>query len=1190
MIRDWDGGGEADEWDELERTQEPWVNRRGRTSPQDAGAATDDAERQEKTRLHPAHSARGTVHVRETIKGESRFGAGIAPPWAQSTPGAGGGLKDMFTPLSLETLFYHDTGAASAANAETMRRSSENEQDRNAYAASSAEEADASKFLGRHEAPRDVYDHRSHDEIDESISSANVPYDDLHAARSSESGPAAQHGESADDAARVHHAANSMASEEAVSFGISASNILNHTNSEISPPATGRAAVADITSTPAQPKMRQRLQPRFPRGPESNAPKSKPGLTPSHLYENLYDCAQQDHRHEDQHFDEASHSIHEKAAPHLTGTPLLPALPKYPESAVAAELHMLKPATPEPSYDGVHIAYRSPEPSPTRDEHSSAITRGHESLFQINYDTRTRRYLKSLVDELHEAPADSLTTHERIRTQSDVEHEYTEYPDATEDEISLASNRRLLPEGTGEPSEVEKRVLMRKEEQVGDHALPQNEHRNYPSDIDFLDDAFDSSRRSSQRAQKEPAWPSPTVLEDPVKGITRVAPGIPASRTVSSRELHDRDDATTSAAGIPSDVNISDPLRKAAISRLFTIRNLNKGDSKASVMLSQLAAHSQMTFNEEKNYWEGPDGLIEDLLDEVASSQQQFNPSQRGRDELDDDDTDKDWELGDVLVEHVEERAAGGVRTEANRNVARRSPAESLAEEKKGPIFSPALVTSHKLLVEDLTHEAGSSAPAGTEKLKTGRNAALYGAVRGPRGSTGLTEHATTKVDTESPPPTHVRAPRPHSPRTAARIPDPPADRKPRTAERHEPNTHASSLSRSVLHARNGSLRQSIPSALAGGDMHAIQFLDISGNAPMHDLSALASLANLRELHAASNELTSCRGLIYLPRLSKANLRCNLLERLDFGVTDMPQMESLDVSCNQLTSIAGIEPLSALRELIVDQNRVSNLDLQLILPRLEILSMNDNCLTVFDAKLWPRLRKLALDRNNMEMFLHEAHLRRLKYLSVRDQNTSEIHIDFSKLIGLSDLHVSNVHVGPMHQFHDTVFMRTLELQRARIAEIPREITRRFQQLVHLNLRDNKISDLTALRHVKGLRSLCLARNCVADFGNVLKAVRKMTRLEVLDLRGNPVTERFYPSTDLDVADWERVDEDFARALCDADYVRRAYYRSSAISVLRGSLRLLDNVSTAETDIEKAKVQLSKLRVSLRRSLNESKGP
>ncbi|KAI8590029.1 hypothetical protein BDZ88DRAFT_117694 [Geranomyces variabilis] len=211
-------------------------------------------------------------------------------------------------------------------------------------------------------------------------------------------------------------------------------------------------------------------------------------------------------------------------------------------------------------------------------------------------------------------------------------------------------------------------------------------------------------------------------------------------------------------------------------------------------------------------------------------------------------------------------------------------------------------------------------------------------------------------------------------------------------------------------------------------------------------------------------------------------------------------MESLDVSCNQLTSIAGIEPLSALRELIVDQNRVSNLDLQLILPRLEILSMNDNCLTVFDAKLWPRLRKLALDRNNMEMFLHEAHLRRLKYLSVRDQNTSEIHIDFSKLIGLSDLHVSNVHVGPMHQFHDTVFMRTLELQRARIAEIPREITRRFQQLVHLNLRDNKISDLTALRHVKGLRSLCLARNCVADFGNVLKAVRKMTRLEVLDLR------------------------------------------------------------------------------------------
>ncbi|KAJ3159083.1 hypothetical protein HDU86_001982 [Geranomyces michiganensis] len=1181
MIRDWDGGGIDDEWDELERAQEPWVNR-DQTLPKHA-----DPEQHDKPDSQAAYSIRGTVHVRETIKGEALFAGGIAPPWAGGAPVHG--LKDMFTPLSLETLFYQDTGAAAAANAETMRRSSEFELDQADYAATSTEERDASKFPTQSETSHTAYSLEPPRKTDESFSAANLPSNDPRPTQASMFVPKrtpryVKHVESTDDADHLLQAGDCTLSEEAVSFGISASNILNHTNTELSPPA-GRTP-ATVDSPPEKPKIRQHLQRRFPRGPELSSLKSKADLYKKHRNEGIYQHDQQSSVPPQSHPQEAHYSTDHKSASHITDTPLSPARTKYPESAVAAESHALKPAFPEPSYDGVHIAYRSPEPSPTREEPEYAVTCGHESLFQINYDTRTRRYLKSLVDELHEAPADTLTTHERIRTHSDAEHEYTEYPDVTEDEVSFANNKQILPQEAEISTEAQTHGLIRQEDAVVDHALAPTENRNYPSDIDFLDDAFDSSRRSSQRGLKQSTRPSSTMIPESVNEITQVTRNIKTSRAPSlqRKTTTEGQKAVALTEDASDDPNMSDPTKKSGTSRLFTIRNLNKGDSKASVMLSQLAAHSQMTFNEEKNYWEGPDGLIEDLLDEVASSQQHLHPSQHGRghDRLDDDSADKDWELGDVLVEHIEERAAGGVRIESDRIAPRQSPAESLADEKKVALFSPASATSHKLKVEDLTHEARSSKPAMAERPKTGRVPGLYEAVRGPRAS------GDCKADTEHPPPAHSRPSRRTSPRAAFQDPRIAVDQNVWTTERPQPHTHASSLSRSVLHARNGSLRQSIPSALAGGDMHAVQFLDISGNAPMHDLSALAGLANLRELHAASNELTSCRGLIHLPRLNKANLRCNRLNRLDLGVTELPQMESLDVSCNQLTSIAGVEPLSALRELLVDQNRISTLDLQLILPRLEVLSMNDNCLTVFDAKFWPRLRKLALDRNSLQRFLHETHLRRLKYLSVRDQTTSEIRIDFAKIIGLSDLHVSNVHIGPMHKFHDTIFMRTMELQRARIIEIPRETVRRLQQLVHLNLRDNEISDVTGLRHAKGLRTLSLARNRIADFGGVLKAVRKMTRLEVLDLRGNIVTERFYAPTDLDIADWERVDEDFARDLSDADYVRRAYYRSSVISVSRGSLRLLDNIPTAETDIEKAKVQLTKLRVSLRRSLNESK--
>ncbi|KAJ3018908.1 hypothetical protein HKX48_002555 [Thoreauomyces humboldtii] len=195
-------------------------------------------------------------------------------------------------------------------------------------------------------------------------------------------------------------------------------------------------------------------------------------------------------------------------------------------------------------------------------------------------------------------------------------------------------------------------------------------------------------------------------------------------------------------------------------------------------------------------------------------------------------------------------------------------------------------------------------------------------------------------------------------------------------------------------------------------------------------------------------------------------------------------------------------------------------------------------------------------------------------------------IDFRQLRALSDFHASETLIDDLNRLRNSVYLQRLSLSNSNVQHIPGDVTRRLQDLTHLNLNDNSITDLGELKYLKSLRALHLVDNRLEDFGALLATVKRLPKLEVLDVRYNPVTTRFYPPLAApDGQTWEDADEKFARSLQDADFVRRVCYRSSLIMALRGSLQFLDNISTADMDVQSARQQLKRVKSSMKDSLS-----
>ncbi|KAF4089841.1 hypothetical protein AMELA_G00042860 [Ameiurus melas] len=151
----------------------------------------------------------------------------------------------------------------------------------------------------------------------------------------------------------------------------------------------------------------------------------------------------------------------------------------------------------------------------------------------------------------------------------------------------------------------------------------------------------------------------------------------------------------------------------------------------------------------------------------------------------------------------------------------------------------------------------------------------------------------------------------------------------------------------------------------------------------MVDLAPAELFVNLRSVNLERNNLTSFSGLVYLPNVKVLYLDYNhiesILPRQKAHLSSRQQLyqkvhssgygqQSSKNSGNEIVQVEGLDGLSFLRELVLDQNRVKTLSEKWFSShtRLIELSLNNNRLRSLPHLQLPHLQRLQLNNNKLQ--------------------------------------------------------------------------------------------------------------------------------------------------------------------------------------------------------------------------------
>ncbi|KAJ7163243.1 hypothetical protein C8R46DRAFT_1352952 [Mycena filopes] len=374
-----------------------------------------------------------------------------------------------------------------------------------------------------------------------------------------------------------------------------------------------------------------------------------------------------------------------------------------------------------------------------------------------------------------------------------------------------------------------------------------------------------------------------------------------------------------------------------------------------------------------------------------------------------------------------------------------------------------------------------------------------------------------------------------------------------------------------------------------------LENLDISRN-EVDSLRQLACLRHLRELRADGNALTSAEGLERLDGLVKLSLEGNAIAgELDLARFRWTRMEVLSVRGNRLEGVRGLAGLQALVALNVDDNKLSTLDAGGAMPRLRILRASGNRLRALDVHWFAGLRTLYADGNMLEGDALRALapsleaikktvgraagregkavgglLGRLENLSLRNQGGRGLRLDFADVRDAKRLYLSGNALPASFLTAACYNLVYLELANCRLATLPPGLAKLTPNLRALNLNYNFLEDVRGLEGLSRLRKLSVVGARLKGTKDIIRVVRGLPEVEVLDFRMNPCTLGWYLPLLVKGAEgaaWAELDARFRRGLPDGVYVGRLAYRGLVMGAC-SCVRVLDGV--AVTGKERAK--------------------
>ncbi|KAL5343534.1 hypothetical protein BJX70DRAFT_352739 [Aspergillus crustosus] len=320
-------------------------------------------------------------------------------------------------------------------------------------------------------------------------------------------------------------------------------------------------------------------------------------------------------------------------------------------------------------------------------------------------------------------------------------------------------------------------------------------------------------------------------------------------------------------------------------------------------------------------------------------------------------------------------------------------------------------------------------------------------------------------------------------------------------------------------------LNNRLSNLTAWGHLGNLQYLDISGN-ELDNLDAVSGLIHLRELKADNNNLRNIEGVFGLNGLLTLKMRNNCLGSVDFEAAELTRLTEIDMSHNELVSVRNIENLADLSQLDLSFNQLQETPFCSPLSSMRALKLSGNRLRYLDVGLFPVLTLLYVDQNCLSTIVGLGQNRDLEILSAREQvipddcNDGYLELDLSAVRDIRKVFLSSNKLSPqtLSPSIPLLSLQLLDVASCHLETLPADFAVKFPNVKVLNLNFNSLLGVNELMGMNCLSRLTVAGNSISRLRRVCQVLSRIGRtnksnncsLQKVDIRGNPLTLRFYP--------------------------------------------------------------------------------
>jgi Leucine-rich repeat (LRR) protein len=237
--------------------------------------------------------------------------------------------------------------------------------------------------------------------------------------------------------------------------------------------------------------------------------------------------------------------------------------------------------------------------------------------------------------------------------------------------------------------------------------------------------------------------------------------------------------------------------------------------------------------------------------------------------------------------------------------------------------------------------------------------------------------------------------------------------------------------------------------------------LSLRSNNYIKDLGPLSNLHNLKKLFIGGNQIKDLTPLQETD-LTHLDISDNPLQNINI-LSAFTNLTYLEAAGNQITDLNPLSNLTQLTSLFLDGNQISDISPLSSLVNLSLLGLSDNQISdISTIANMPELRILYLASNDIS--------------------------DISPLANtiLGDIILADNQIEDITPLAGLTSMYSLNLTSNKITSI--EALANMNRIVHLQLRDNRISDLSPLKYIlNNIKTLDLSYNLITDLSIVENA-------------------------------------------------------------------------------------------------------